>query len=209
MRSQNFEALSAMLDNEADELELRRIVQEAGQDTELAAAWERMSLVQAVLHDENLARNAALEPRGNRLSEAVQAAIAAESPSAGRLPGVGQWGAAVAKLSIAASVALAFFLGMQVSLNDQPLVPAAPAVVQQQSDASPVTIVQESPAAPVQALAGTASTEQLQRQVDPAARLRLEEYIRSASITREEPPGLEQLEDSPLYRLVNEIQRSQ
>jgi len=209
MRSQNFEALSAMLDNEADELELRRIVKEAGQDPELAAAWERMSLVQAVLHDENLARNAGIEPRGNRLSEAVQAAIAAETPVAGRLPGVGQWGAAVAKLSIAASVALAFFLGMQVSLNDQPLAPVAPAVVQQQSDASPVTTVQELPAVPVPALAETASTEQLQRQVDPAARLRLEEYIRSASITREEPPGLEQLEDSPLYRLVNEIQRSQ
>ena len=44
------------------------------------------------------------------------------------------------------------------------------------------------------------------RQVNPEARQRLEEYIRSASITRDQPTPIEQLEDSPLYRLVNEIQ---
>ncbi|MCB1671399.1 MAG: RseA family anti-sigma factor [Gammaproteobacteria bacterium] len=202
LNSRDFETLSAMLDNEADELELRRVAKGVGNDRELAAAWERMNLVQALLHDENLSVNHSLTAPGLRLADAVTEAIADEPVPASAAR---QWRQPLAKMAIAASVAVAFFLGMQFSINDPTGAPGAVPVATG-SDQAAQPLVREPDVSP----AGIATlADNDLRQVDPEARLRLEEYIRSASITREEPPRLEQLEDSPLYRLVNEIQPSQ
>ena len=45
------EALSAAVDNEADEFELRRVIDEAGKDPALRDTWERYHVVSAVLAD--------------------------------------------------------------------------------------------------------------------------------------------------------------
>ena len=210
MDNRDSETLSAMLDNEADELELRRMLKTASENPQVADAWQRMcliqALIQALLHDDNLKASRQLTMPGNDFSAKVMQAIADEP-----VPNVAdgkalQWKQPLAKLSLAASVALAFFLGMQITVN-QPEGGVSLPVVQQQSvdeggksETNPTLLATAADSGPV---------ESVPREVDPEARQRLEEYIQSVSITRDEPPQLEQPQDSPLYRLVNEIQDSQ
>ena len=133
-----------------------------------------------------------------RLSGAVAEAIAREPESRSETSSGYRWTRPLVKTAIAASVAAAFFMGMQISINDPSRLPGT-AEVARQAQAEDVS-------QPMADLAVVESGTVGAPQVDPEARLRLEEYIRSASITRDEPQKLEQLEDSPLYRLVNEIQ---
>ncbi|MBT8146246.1 MAG: sigma-E factor negative regulatory protein [Gammaproteobacteria bacterium] len=212
MNSQDKETLSAMLDNEADELEIRRVLKAAVGDTQFADTWQRMSLAQALLHDDNLKSSAHGPLSGRDLSAAVMQAIAEEpvpqttggevqdkaSDSASQKA---QWAQPLAKLGIAASVALAFFLGMETTFNQSDDVISAPLAQGQGVD--------EAPASDSNPTLLAAAAESASREVDPEARQRLEEYIQSVSITREEPQQLDQLQDSPLYRLVNEIRDSQ
>ena len=61
------ESLSAVMDNQADELELRRVLA-ASDDPELRATWSRYQLARAVMHKE------LLEPRLD-IASAVSAAL--------------------------------------------------------------------------------------------------------------------------------------
>ncbi len=120
MNSRDYETLSAMLDDEADELELRRLLKSAAEDPEVSAMWERMNLVRALLHDDNfkMSRSAPLVGRGFHTDVAVAIAAVPLPVRASRGSTARQWTRSVAKMAIAASVALAFFLGMQVSVNN-------------------------------------------------------------------------------------------
>lgn len=198
------ESLSALIDNETDELELRRLLKAVEQDAELLNVWERMNLVQAVLHDDNVKNYKGLKLTGGDFAAKVAEVIAQEpGPSQNVIKNI-NWTQSLAKFGIAASVALAFFLGMQTTTNHSGLsgqtVPAlagqvAPLVPQEQNQADNDT--------------GVLLAETTVSEVDPLARQRLEDYIKSVSITPEEPVQLEPLQNSPLYRLVNEIQNSQ
>ena len=64
------ESLSAVMDNEADELELRRVL--AGDNPELRAIWSRYQLARAAMHKE------LIEPRLD-IAAAVSAALADEA----------------------------------------------------------------------------------------------------------------------------------
>ena len=44
------ESLSALMDNEADELEVRRVLQAAEQDPALRSTWSRYQVARAVMH---------------------------------------------------------------------------------------------------------------------------------------------------------------
>ena len=66
------ESLSAVMDNEADELELRRVLAAAGDDAELRGTWSRYQLAREVMHKE------LLEPRLD-IAAAVSAALAEEA----------------------------------------------------------------------------------------------------------------------------------
>ena len=46
------ETLSAVMDNEADELELRRVLAACGEDAELRSTWSRYQLARSVIHRE-------------------------------------------------------------------------------------------------------------------------------------------------------------
>ncbi len=46
------ETLSAVMDNEADELELRRVLAACGEDAELRSTWSRYQLARSVMHRE-------------------------------------------------------------------------------------------------------------------------------------------------------------
>lgn len=90
------ETLSAVMDNEADELELRRVLAACGEDAELRSTWSRYQLARSVMHR---------EPTLPKLdiAAAVSAALADEAapPKAEK----GPW-RMVGRLAVAASVTL-------------------------------------------------------------------------------------------------------
>ncbi|WP_268797657.1 sigma-E factor negative regulatory protein [Pseudomonas huanghezhanensis] len=101
------ESLSAVMDNEADELELRRVLS-AIDDADTRATWSRYQIARAAMHKELLIPHL-------DISAAVAAAIADEiSPiKAGR----GQW-RTLGRLAVAASVTVAVLAGVRLYNQD-------------------------------------------------------------------------------------------
>jgi sigma-E factor negative regulatory protein RseA len=208
MNNHDKETLSAMLDNEANEFEVRRLLSTIDHNPEISDLWRRMSLVQALLHDDNIKASKSLNVGNANFSNAVSRAIANEPSvsisSEGENPF--QWQKPLVKLAIAASVAAAFFLGMQSAVN-QPLT-ESPLAIAREQNLDPA-MPSDSSVSAISALADGNTLNPAVREVDPDARQRLEDYIRSVSITPDEPQPIEQLQDSPFYRLVNELQDPQ
>jgi len=102
------ESLSAVMDNEADELELRRVLAACGEDAELRATWSRYQLARAVMHR---------EPAMPKLdiAAAVSAALADEAAPAPRSRN--PW-RNVGRLAVAASVTLAVLAGVRLYHQD-------------------------------------------------------------------------------------------
>ncbi len=98
------ETLSAVMDNEADKLELRRVLAACGEDAELRSTWSRYQLARSVMHR---------EPTLPKLdiAAAVSAALADEAapPKAEK----GPW-RMVGRLAVAASVTLAVLAGVRL-----------------------------------------------------------------------------------------------
>lgn len=182
------ESLSALMDNEADDLELRRILKSCEDRPELMATWERYHLVQSVLH-----RSA--RPVSAALSERIAAQIATETTHATPRPApVSSWQQVVGKMAIAASVALVFIFAVQTTVSPD----LAPAVVQQDQTATALDAAQSPPAM----LAAETSTPIV---LDPAAQQRLSDYLERVTFNEEEPVITVHIQDSSLYRLVNEL----
>ena len=97
------ESLSAVMDNEADELELRRVLS-AVDDSETRATWSRYQVARAAMHKE------LLMPRLD-IAAAVSAALADEAApvKASRGPWRG-----LGRLAVAASVTLAVLAGVRL-----------------------------------------------------------------------------------------------
>lgn len=104
------ESLSAMMDNEADEMELRRVLG-ASDDAELRATWSRYQIARAVMHKE------LLEPRLD-IAAAVSAALADEDLPVQSKPLVrGPW-RSVGRFAVAASVTVAVLAGVRLYNQD-------------------------------------------------------------------------------------------
>lgn len=104
------ESLSAVMDNEADELELRRVLG-ASDDAEMLAKWSRYQIARTVMHKE------LLEPRLD-IASAVSAALADEAvPTANKVVR-GPW-RAVGRLAVAASVTVAVLAGVRLYNQDE------------------------------------------------------------------------------------------
>lgn len=86
MTEQLKEALSAVVDGEADVFELRRVLDEVGRSPELSAAWQRYHLIGEHLRGEPLALNA--EGR-NTMADAVWESALAAGPATGTDSAVG------------------------------------------------------------------------------------------------------------------------
>jgi sigma-E factor negative regulatory protein RseA len=101
------ESLSAVMDNEADELELRRVLN-AIDDADTRATWSRYQIARAAMHKELLMPHL-------DISAAVSAAIADEvSPlKAAR----GPW-RSLGRLAVAASVTVAVLAGVRLYNQD-------------------------------------------------------------------------------------------
>jgi len=102
------ESLSAVMDNEADELELHRVLAASG-DAELRSTWSRYQIARAVMHKE------LLEPRLD-IAAAVAAALADEAPPAKTVRS--SW-RGLGRLAVAASVTLAVLAGVRLYNQDE------------------------------------------------------------------------------------------
>lgn len=182
------ESLSALMDSETDELELRRLLKSMDQDPDMAGQllsyWQRLHLVQDILHD-----------RGKPVSGGLSAAIAEqlEQEPLPQKPGrFYSWQQNLTRVAIAASVAVVFIVAMQTGLDSGPSVPVA----ENESEAIESTELQNP--------ALLADSEAVQ--MDPVAAERLRTYLEGIVIDVSEPVVTEHIQDSPLYRLVNEVQ---
>jgi sigma-E factor negative regulatory protein RseA len=104
------ESLSAVMDNEADELEVRRVLAATGDDPELRATWSRYVMARAVI------RNEPIVPKLD-IASAVSAALADEEVHSVVTPVVNaktsRWGA-ISRVAVAASVTVAVLAGVRL-----------------------------------------------------------------------------------------------
>ncbi|TBU99856.1 sigma-E factor negative regulatory protein [Stutzerimonas kirkiae] len=134
------ESLSAVMDNEADELELRRVLAAGGDavdggDEEVRSTWLRYQVARAAMHKELLeprldiaaAVSAALADEPVHASEAVPAALAAP------VQRVRSAWRSVGRLAVAASVTVAVLAGVRL-YNQQDV--AGPQLAQQAAQPS-------------------------------------------------------------------------
>ncbi|VVO27695.1 sigma-E factor negative regulatory protein [Pseudomonas fluorescens] len=102
------ESLSAVMDNEADELELRRVLN-AFDDVETRETWARYQIARAVMHKDLLL------PRLD-IAAAVSAALADEAVPAKATRG--PW-RSLGRLAVAASVTVAVLAGVRLYNQDE------------------------------------------------------------------------------------------
>jgi len=185
------ETISALLDSEADDLELRRFLKSCDQDSILLETWERYCLVQSALHE-------TVQPVSASLSQRIAAQIELEGPLAAVpvAPAQSSWKEGITKMAIAASVAAVFLVAMQVSLDGDSAIPA----------------IADQPAQSIESLAIPSSevaTLIAGAKVNAPAVVDVgivRQYIESLTLDDEEPVRIEHIQDSALYRLVNELQ---
>jgi sigma-E factor negative regulatory protein RseA len=183
------ETISALLDNEADDLELRRFLKSCEQDPTLQATWERYSLVQSALH-------ASAQPVSAGLSQRIAEQIELQEPlSVTVAPAQSSWKEGFTKIAIAASVAAVFLVAVQLNLDSGLGTSSIPTLADQSAEnsESPVTL----------SLAATTPGVEVPVLVDGGI---VRQYIESLTLDDEEPVRTEHIQDSPLYRLVNELQ---
>ncbi|HEX5844247.1 MAG TPA: RseA family anti-sigma factor [Pseudomonas sp.] len=104
------ESLSAVMDNEADELELRRVLN-ASDNAEVRATWSRYQIARAAMHKE------LLEPRLD-IAAAVSAALAEEAVPVADKKLRGSW-RTIGRLAVAASVTVAVLAGVRLYNQDE------------------------------------------------------------------------------------------
>ena len=130
MSEQLKESLSAVMDDEADEFEIRRVLNEAASDPELRGVWERFHLVRSVMRgDGRLRTTGTLSAQfwsQIDVGEAPDADSVVESTGAAQhapRPAWVAWGQRVAGVAVAAGVAAAVILGFGVNDNAVVLAP--------------------------------------------------------------------------------------
>jgi sigma-E factor negative regulatory protein RseA len=140
------ESLSALMDNEADELEVRRILKASGDDSSLRSDWARYQAARALMHKEPWQNNV-------ELSAGIAAAIANDPiPTPATEPMVEKasrlW-QNLGRLAVAASVTVAVLVGFNMFHQDSAAVD--PMVADQ---APPVSLPATTAAQPSAVLAG-------------------------------------------------------
>jgi len=140
MSEQLKESLSAVMDGEADEFEIRRVLNEAAQDEALRGVWTRYHLVRSVMRGEGRitrrselggafwARVDATEVSGADDAEVGAIAATAQGAATSRA-----WPQRILGVAVAASVAAAVIIGFGRNDGAPQLDGAAPAIAQMQS----------------------------------------------------------------------------
>lgn len=173
------ETLSALMDDEAEQLEIRRALHASEQDPEVRRSWERYHLARSVMHKEPW--NTHID-----LSAGITAALA-EEPSLTPRPASNQprWKVQLGRVAVAASVTVAVLIGVRM-VNHDPAADNTMASVERGVQTNSVTGVPVAPMAPAGAgavLAGFSShADQVQgvTNSEPSAwqEQRISEYLR-------------------------------
>ncbi len=143
------ESLSAIVDDEADEFELRRVLDELEKNSELKTSWDRYHLIGTVMRDEYSDRAVALREKVWRAldMEQIEDARDADEPivapiasGSTRTPWLGR----LTGLAVAASVAFAVVLGLD-TINETPgaTTPEIAAVIKDVGATQTVTLSSE------------------------------------------------------------------
>ena len=143
-QDKNSEELSALMDGEVSELELRRVLKNLQTDDQLGEKWQRYQLTSAVLKQQtqgNAAKWAEID-LSSRVSAAIGAEPALHVKSKPRKPMLKPF----ANVAVAASVSAAVILGWQ-NFGQAPVSGAGPAVASSASTpvAVPVTAAASNP----------------------------------------------------------------
>ena len=118
------ESLSAIVDDEADEFELRRVLDELEKNSELKTSWDRYHLIGTIMRDEYSDRAASLREKVWRdldmeqiegTKDADEPVLPSATGGAARTPWLGR----LTGLAVAASVAFAVVLGLD-TISDTP-----------------------------------------------------------------------------------------
>ena len=185
------ESLSAVMDGEADDLALRRLIQESAADPVLAKKWERYHLARDVIHGRG-------RPLSSGFSGRVAAAIDAETaPQAASVTG-SRLPQPLVKFAVAATVAVVAVVTLQPAQNG----PELPAAGVSATDASQRADAEM----PAQVYVAGSESALSPASVDPEAQQRLRDYIESMSFDSDEAVRSEHIQSSPLYRLVNQLE---
>lgn len=118
MSEQLKESLSAVMDGEADEFEIRRVLNEAADDPELRGVWERYHLARSVMRGEGRMVGAGQLGRGFWAQiDADDAAAVTDAAPADRVTELPRdrsrlsWNQRIAGIAVAAGVAAAVVIG--------------------------------------------------------------------------------------------------
>ncbi|MBL4799274.1 MAG: hypothetical protein JKY50_17860 [Oleispira sp.] len=122
MKERNNESLSALMDGEADELEIRRILNQLDKDDELRDKWKNYHLMGSLMRNEGL--------EGIDLTQGINQALDGVADSSGNDSTIVEevanggsskpaWYKPLTSVAVAASVTLAVLLGVQtIEPND-------------------------------------------------------------------------------------------
>lgn len=107
MSEQLKESLSAIIDDEADEFELRRVLDEIGQDEELRLKWSRYHLIASILRGEGMSESASTNIWRVIDDEAQPEVVDAAELDAPQAPRNRNWIGGLVGAGVAAGVAMA------------------------------------------------------------------------------------------------------
>ncbi len=115
------ESLSALVDGETDELEVRRLLNQLESDDEMRASWQRYQMIGALMRDEpavnvDLSRGIAQAIAGEPMDDVLRPAVV---PAAGHRM---RW---LASGAVAATVTLAVLVGVRVMDTGNEALPLA------------------------------------------------------------------------------------
>ena len=106
------ETLSALMDDEAEQLEIRRVLRAGEQDQEIRRSWERFQLARSVMHKEPWYT-------GTDLSASIAAALADEPALQTKpVPQSARWKVHLGRVAVAASVTVAVLAGVRMINQD-------------------------------------------------------------------------------------------
>ena len=155
MSEQLRESLSAVMDGEADEFEIRRVLGETVADPELRGAWERYHLVRSVLRGEGHgpSRSETLKARmwakidtegENNTDDPVDVGLAPDFGDATVNSRPSSWSQRIAGVAVAAGVAAAVIIGFRPTDTTQFAAPQV-AVVAPAPVSTPAALFVEGP----------------------------------------------------------------
>ena len=106
------ESLSALMDDEAEQLEVRRVLHAGEQDAEIRHSWDRYQLARSIMHKEPWYTDV-------DLSSGIAAALAEEpvlKPASA--PVASRWKTQLGRFAVAASVTVAVLIGVRMVNQD-------------------------------------------------------------------------------------------